>query len=755
VSSKPGGFDIVRIFAFSRPARRVRPGRNGGRIVGRIVCLLALALSACVTPERTTPPAPAALPESLLPSQPLLSQQRPARALATLPQNEDEGTVPAPIVVRGSPSPPPAAGAAPAAGAGAADVTLNFSGADIRDVIAAVLGATLKLNYVVDPDVAGPVTFNVSRPLRRDEVLPVLEAVLESRGFALVQSDGIVRVMARPAAGKPQAAVQIASPGAVGERLEVFPVRYAAVADMAGMLAKLLPPGQTIVPDERRGLLMVRGTSDELRLAEDTIRIFDVDELSGTSVALLPLKNADAATVATELDNIFDATRKDAAAASVRVIPVERLNAVMVLTREPRSLDEARAWVARLDQARNTNEQRVYVYYLQYGKAGPVAETLQGALSGIDVEVTGAATASAQGLGAGTTAPSGGDAVPPPAPGFPTPPPLLVGPLAATLAPTPPPAQAASTRPSVKIEADDAHNALLISATPRDYALIRQVLEEIDIPPLQVLIEVTVAEVTLNDNLQYGVQYFLNSRGEGAGNVSTLLTTGATAAAIAPAVPGFSLAFTGAYLAPRVVLSALSGLTQTKVISTPRLMVLDNQTARLQVGDVVPIITQSAASTATSSPLVLSNVQYKETGVVLEVTPRVNASGYVTLDINQSVSDVVPTTSSTINSPTFSQRRLTSTISVKSGNSILLGGLIQNQDNRSSQGIPFLAELPVIGPLFGSRNDTTARTELIMFMTPYVLANDEDTADLTDRIKRQFQAVLDGSSLVQPRPTPR
>jgi general secretion pathway protein D len=184
-------------------------------------------------------------------------------------------------------------------------------------------------------------------------------------------------------------------------------------------------------------------------------------------------------------------------------------------------------------------------------------------------------------------------------------------------------------------------------------------------------------------------------------------------------------------------------------------MVLDNQTARLQVGDVVPIITQSAASTVTQSPLVLSNVQYKETGVVLEVTPRVNTGGNVTMDINQSVSDVVPTTTSTINSPTFSQRRLTSTVSVKSGNSILLGGLIQNQDNREAAGVPALQDIPVLGFLFGSRNDTAARTELIMFMTPYVLSNDAETSDISERVKRQFQAVLDHATMATPRPVSR
>ncbi len=711
---------------------------------------MTLALSCCAPPQPPKPP-PTAEPTALIQSLPPETKQRAERALGTLSQTGEEQPA-KPIVVRGAAGAASIVPTAAPAGQEPADVTLNFAGADIRDVIASVLGATLKLNYVVDPDVTGPVTFTVSRPLRRSEVLDVLEAVLESRGFSLVQSDGIVRVMGRPADGKARAAAPLATASTIGERVEVFPVRYVAVGDIVAILAKMLPPGVTLVPDERRHLLVVRGAGDELRLVEDTLRIFDIDALNGTSVALLPLKNADAATVVVELQNIFGAAGKDPEAGSIRFMPVARMNAVMVLTREGRLLDQARAWVERLDQTRNMNEQRVYVYYLQYGKAAQVAETLQGALSGIDVEVKGAAPSGASnagGAGLAATLDS-----PPTAVGFPPPPPLIASPVA-TVPPPAPPAAPQSSGPSVKIEAEETHNALLISATPRDYALIRQVLEEIDRPPLQVMIEVTVAEVTLNDNLQYGVQYFLNSRGNNGGNVSALLTTGTTPFGLTPTTPGFSLAFTAANLQPRVVLDALSGLTQTKVISTPRLMVLDNQQARLQVGDVVPIITQSAASTATSSPLVLSNVQYKETGVVLEVTPRVSSTGFVTLDINQSVSSVEPTTSSAINSPTFSQRRLTSTISVKSGNSVLLGGLIQDQDNRDAQGIPLLHDIPVLGALFGNRNDTAARTELIMFMTPYVLSSDQDASDITRRVEQQFQAVLDRSTLAAPRPVPR
>lgn len=679
------------------------------------------------------------------------------RPLAILPPSRagaDE-TV-RPVIVHGA-SPAALAPPAPAgaANAGGGDVTLNFSGADIRDVVASVLGETLKLNYVIDPDVAGPVTFNVSRPLRRAEVMPALEAVLESRGITMVQSDGIVRVMRARSDGKVRAAVPIGppGPGAIGERVELFPVRYLAASDIVRVLEKILPAGQVMLANEAQRLVLVEGTREELQLAADTVRIFDVDQMRGMSVALLPLRNAEAATLVVELENIFGATRKEADANVIRFLPVDRLNAVLVLTHEPHYLDEARAWVERLDQTRDMNEQRVYVYYLQYGKAAQMAQTLQGALSGINVEVKGPSVANPLGIGASTTQSMA--MLPPVAPGFPVPPPLLASPAPVGEPPALSPPAAAGTPPAVRIEADEAHNALLISATPRDYGLIRQVLEGIDTPPLQVLIEVTVAEVTLNNSLQYGVQAFLNSRGQAGGNVSALLTTGASTTGIAPTAPGFSLSLTAGNLQPRLILQALSDLTQTKVISTPRLLVLDNQTARLQVGDVVPIITQSAASPITSSPLVLSNVQYMETGVVLEVTPHVNAGGFVTMEVNQSVSDVVPTTSSTINSPTIQQRRLTSTISVKSAHSILMGGLIQDQDNRDSSGIPILHEIPVIGALFGSHNDTAARTELIIFLTPYVLSNDAEASDITATVMRQFRSVLDRSTLPVPRVPPR
>jgi general secretion pathway protein D len=719
---------------------------------------LVVVLAACdnlprlnwpLSPDAAEPLAVASAAPTLLPD-----SGDPGRAVARVPTNR-LGPGVQPVIVHGNETPP--AGGAPnpaATGPKPADVTLNFSGADIRDVVNAVLGETLKLNYVIDPDVAGPVTFNVSRPISRDEVLSTLEAVLNSRGATMVQSDGIIRVMLLRKEGRTNVAAPLdhgPARQATGQRTEVFPLRFVGATDMQHLLEKVLPQGQPISADDKHHTVLIQGTPSELQLAEDTIRVFDVDQLSGMSLALVPLRNAEPAAIVDELRNIFAATRRDADSDEVRFMAIARLNAVMVITRSGRYLDEARAWIARLDRTHDLTERRVYVYNLQYAKAVQVGGKLQGLLSGLDIRFKApSAPSTDEGLGG----PNGDTPRAAPARQVngpePLPPPAGATPAAAPAPREREPDQPSAGQTGVRIEADEAHNALLISANARDYELIRQVLVGIDVPPLQVLIEVTVAEVVLNDTLNYGVEYYIN-----LGRSNTLLTTNSSIATISPSVPGFALSWVTGNFQPRAVLDLLSEVTQTKVISTPRLLVLSNQQARLQVGDVVPIITQSATSTITSNPLILNNVTYKETGVVLEVTPRVNAGGYVTMDINQSVSDVVNTTTSQIDSPTIRQRRLTTMVSVKSGESILLGGLIQQNDNRNASGIPLLHDLPAIGTLFGTHANSAGRTELIMLMTPHVVANDKDARNLTATIERQFATVLDASSIFRPRPPVR
>ena len=681
----------------------------------------------------------------------------PGRTVAAVPTNrpvDDPG--PEIVIRRHDDGEAPAAPKGEVSGGTAprrpGDITLNFAGADIRDVASSVLGDMLKLNYVIDPEVKGPINFNVSRPLARDELLPTFEAVLNSRGATMTNVNGIVRVtMMRPdTKATPAVAGAIPAPRSPADRTEAFPLRYVGATDMQHVLEKVLPQGQVVIADDKRHLVLVQGGPRELQIAEDTVRIFDIDQLNGMSMALVPLRTAQPVAVSDELKNIF-ASRREADGDPIRFMAVDRLNAVMVLSRSNQYLDEARAWIQRLDRSRNLNERRVYVYNLQYAKAAQVGQKLQGLLSNLDIQFKASGQpAGGDGLGIDKNPDAKPNGAKPGSPAVEQVSAVSTSVATPAVAGSPPPRPGDPANDTgVRIEADESHNALMISASARDYELIRQVLEGVDVPPLQVLIEVTVAEVSLNDQLNYGVEYFFNS-----GRTNTLLTT-ANSVGITPPVPGFALSWISGNGTPRAILDALSAVTQTKVISTPRLLVLSNETARLQVGDVVPIITQSATSTVTSSPLVVNNVTYKETGVVLEVTPRVNAGGFVTMDVNQSVSNVVNTTTSNIDSPTIQQRRLSSTVSVKTGQTILLGGLIQQNDNRSNSGIPVLGDLPGIGSLFATRNNSAGRTELIVLMTPRVIANDAQARAVTGRMEQQFQNVLDTSTMVPPRLPPQ
>ena len=313
----------------------------------------------------------------------------------------------------------------------------------------------------------------------------------------------------------------------------------------------------------------------------------------------------------------------------------------------------------------------------------------------------------------------------------------------------------------LRISANVERNALLISATHNEYRLIEDVLAKLDLPALQVMIETTIFEVVLNDKLRYGIQYALLNGGLGIGEGGTTGLTRGTATVtnnnittplISAQLPGFSFAIDGATKS-RFIFDALSEITELNVLSSPNILVLNNQTARLQVGDEVPIIIQQSTATVGDNPQIVNSVQYRSTGVSIEVTPHVNASGLVTLEIAQNISDVTSTVTSTINSPTIRNRSLVTTVSVKSGESIMLGGLIRERATEGNAGIPLLHDLPLIGFLFGQTESTSERTELVIMIRPIVLTTPADAQHVTRIMQRKFHALLrNQSSLIrQPR----
>ncbi|MEQ8249169.1 MAG: type II secretion system secretin GspD [Alphaproteobacteria bacterium] len=613
------------------------------------------------------------------------------------------------------------------------DITLSFDNADVREVARVILGSLLQLNYIVDPSVSGAISLASGRPLRREDLLPTLEAILASQGIQLVNYGNVLRLSRLNDA-------QARAGGGIGfgpgTAYRVFPLQYVAAAQLQTVLAPLLPDGAIPVVDAVRNLIVVAGDSTVMRLAAGTIEIFDIDRMATQTSAIITLQDADASVVAAELTNIFAATGSlsgsDGDPGALQLIPIERLNGILVVGQNRDLVEDAREWVFRLDRKRDPAERRVFVYYVQHGGAERIATALNEILGGSPEN-----EATTEGNDAAGT-PSG----------------LL--------------------DTNLRISVDAENNALLVSTTTPNFTLIQDVLRRLDIQPLQVMIETSIFEVSLRDDLRFGVQYAINNGGIGIGEGGSASFTNGTNTVTGPGsvvtptinpvlgaigtsttVGGFNFTIEGAS-ATRFIIDALSDLTEVNMISSPNVIVLNNNTASLNVGDEVPIITQTTTSTVTTSPLIVNTVQYRPTGVSLEVTPQVNASGMVTLRLSQAVSDVRVTTSSTINSPTIQNRSLLSTVSVRSGDTVLLGGLIRETAGDGRTGIPLLHELPIVGNLFGRTAETTQRTELVILIRPIIISTPEEATSVTQSMRNKFLSLVrqEREGIRQPRNIP-
>ncbi|HSE79547.1 MAG TPA: type II secretion system secretin GspD [Alphaproteobacteria bacterium] len=651
------------------------------------------------------------------------------------------------------------------------DIVLNFVNADVREVARAVLGSLLKLNYVVDPRVQGTITVQTSRPLGRDAVLPTLDVVLRTSGFALTESGGLYRITPAESAPRADAAagkVTGGRPLSSGSAIQVVPLRFTSALEVRNLIEAFLPPGAGLRADTTRNVLLLQGSREELASVLDLIEMFDMDWLSGKSFALHPLHSAQAKALIPELESIFGDPAEGPNAGVVRFIPIDRMNAILVVAASQLNLKRAQEWIDRLDRGGDEDTQRIHVYYIQNSRAVDVAAVLSELLSPRDVRVvlpattpvfpqvelrssrpgeerreSGAGSTSDAGTSSDRASMGGGDRLgsvstsgstrygartprgTPGGAGLPGPS-LGVGGYDLFGGPD-------DRQPRMRVVADEKNNALVIYATPRDYRMIEAAVRKLDVLPLQVVIEATIAEVTLNDSLRYGTQWFFKT-----GNNSVVLTN-LRNNDIGGIFPGFNYFLSGGDA--RVILSALSDVTDLNVISSPTLMVLDHQTATLQVGDEVPITVQQAVSTINPDAPIVNSIQYRDTGVILRVTPRVNASGLVTLEIQQEVSDVTETTTSGIDSPTISQRRIVSNVAVQAGDTVALGGLIRDTKSKGRTGLPFLSEIPVLGFLFGTKSAVSLRTELLVMITPRVIRNPQDARDMTEELRTRLRSV--------------
>ncbi len=725
------------------------------------VLLVVAVLAGCQRPEK--PAAPALSSLSSLSPLPPVSLTAPARI---------NGNVGAPEAL------PPAQASygtgtgvqqpAGSAGAPAGDISLDFADTDIREVVAQILGNILRLNYAIDPSVHGTATLRTVTPLSRSQLLPTLQALLAQDGATLVRDGNLYRVV--PAA---RAMAAIGTGGMAGS--VVVPLHYAAADQLAKVLQPYVGAGGKIVADPESNAVLVGGDPESRDSLVALVQSFDTNVLAQQSYALFPVNTGDAKDFAGALENALHGEKGGSLSSMIRIVPLSRINAVLVISPEARYIDEARRLYALVTRAGQQTTRSWHVHYLQNSRANDIAYILQQAFTPDDVtaQPTGAQAAEARmnaatgGYGAGgiggmqsgvfgssagagglggsisgvpaataTVPPATGGTAPPSGQGVPPPGAAPTNPLLGPLQPT-----ATHENPdTMRIIPDQQNNSILVYGTEREVNTVEAMLGKLDILPLQVRIDAVIAEVDLNDNLQYGTQFFFR-----AGGINGILNFSAQASLQTPAqaqlnlnFPGFFIGSHGAGGAPFAI-NALQAVTKVRVLSSPELLVLDGQPARLQVGDVVPYLSQTSQSTITSNAPVVSSINYQQTGVVMEVTPHVNTSGLVTLDVVQDVSDVSSTiTTPGINSPTFEDRNVTSRVVVQDGQTVGLAGLISDNTTTGNQGIPWLKDVPILGALAGNQNNTRQRTELLVLITPRVVHDQRDARELTEDMRDQL-----------------
>jgi general secretion pathway protein D len=561
------------------------------------------------------------------------------------------------------------------------DVELSLLGASIDSAARVVLSDTLGLNYVIDSGVEGSITIQTTGSIPKDALLDLFEASLQANNAQLRRDGDVIRIVPGVSGNT---TFQVAGQGGVtGSSIVVAPLQFVSATEMVKLLDPLTEQGLKVVVEPNRNLLLLSGTQTLMEAGLEALNLFDVDVLQGKSVAIVRLRSADPEDVVIELKRIFEAEEGGMLDGVVDFVPNPRLRSILVISSRSVYVDKAQRWIRELDQTAAGTSVYMDTYLLQNRSAAEVAPILDGLLFGNE---TGETVGEQEGEGTASATVAGG--------------------------------------PDLRVAADDSRNALIVVGDADAHAQVVTLLANLDSAPRQVLIEATIAEVSLTDEMDIGTRWFFETGNWGVGNRAL------SAGQVVANPGGFSAVLNVG--SADLALSALASVTDVRVISAPTLMVLDNKEGILQIGDQVPIALQSSASADTPNAPVLTQIDYRDTGIILRVKPRIGEGGRVLLDISQEVSDVSKTVSSDIESPTISQRKVQTTVALGDGQTLALGGLVQESDNAVQSGVPILSRAPVIGNLFGSRNSQRGRTELLILIRPRVVRNEFEAAEVTD-----------------------
>lgn len=658
---------------------------------------------------------------------------------------------------------------------------LNFENAPVATVAKVVLGDVLGVGYTIDPRVQGTVTLASVRPVAKADALYVLENALRMSNVAMVRDrSGGYRLVPANEAGP--GGLDRAGSAEAGQGISVVPLRYVSAQTVFKLLDAFGVKATTIRPDAGRNTLIITGSGSDRQAAIDTILSFDADWMRGQSVGIFPVRNSSPEPVITEIEKIMDSGEGGLSQSMIKFQSIGRLNSILVVSQKPEYLKRAGVWIARLDKS-DTEGLNLKSYPLRYGNSKQVVALLTEMLlgGGHGAALDNASSQVSPGAGISVSS-SGGGAVAalsglPPSSGVSGAVPTASVSMPLNARPAPPAGAGAGVQdypsaaplggggrstggsailPNVRITADVTNNAVLVYASQDSQRVVEQTIRQIDRPQRQIAIEATIAEVTLNDQLNYGVQFFLASQKGSISNTISGVSPSTTAiepasnavnaaagALLGRVLPGFNFLI-GSENSPRVILDALHGITNVKVLSNPSLVVLDNQAATLQVGDQVPFST-GTATVLTANNTVVNTIDYKNTGIILRVLPRANANGNIVLDIEQEISNVAAGSAQSL-TPTISQRRVKSSIAVASGQTVLLAGLISETENKNRQGIPLLDSIPGVGDAFSHQNTARARTELILFIRPTVLKDAVDVHVIAEEMRSKMNSRLVGTS---------
>ena len=707
--------------------------------MGRLFCAAVLLAANVVFAEEGPPPV--APTESAAPSFQGTPAPDDAGVVVTPPPPSPPVTAAppaAPIPFPGIPSPAapavsPFRAPSPASGVGPG-FFVKFNNADIYEVIH-TLGRTAGINYLIDPRVRGVVNVHTQGVVRKDGALDLLFAILRVNGATAIREGETYHIV--PMAEAKMEPLLPAFPGDNAAKaaanqviMRAFPLQYIAVTEMGKVIKPFLSAGGEAVEVARANILLVIDTAANLEKTARLVELFDSEVFRASGMKLFKLKYLDPEEMAKNLDNIFgalDFSARGAKPSGINFVPIPRLNSLLVVSASPKTMEDVEKWIGELDREGSGASRAIHRYRVRYGKVKDIAAVLEKlypkrTASIVTDRPTEFKPAVAQTSGA------------PMAPGVPQPSPRTAAAPSASAPASSKEWKVGKEGEGFDIIPDEPTNSLIIRASMSEYADILENLKTIDVYPQQVLLEVLVGEVTLDDTLKLGIDWtFTDSFGPGAEFKGT--------ATLAPGntVNNFS------YLVEKTgrLTAAFKSLAKdgkASVLSSPSVIATNGKKARINVADQVPVVNSTLQSN-TNPPVTTTTVEYRDVGVILAFTPYINDSGLVTLEIEQEVSEVSTVSSGANTNPTFFKRSISTNLVASQDQSIVLGGLVKERKSLNRAGLPWFYKIPVIGWIFGSRDDTINRTELLIFITPRVIRSVEEGIQLSRDFEERVQQL--------------